>query len=106
MFADGKIAKVELEMLKQYARTNGIPQQTFNEIFFAAKAGEAVPQAAMNPREIAETFRGLAELSLADGTISDSEMAMLNEFGRRGKIPANEMARILESEKVKAVRLV
>jgi len=101
MCADGKIEKAELEMLKQYARTYGISQGKFNEIIYAARAGEAIPQASTAPHEITDVFRGLVELALADGSISDAESKLLEEFAKRSRMSPGEMQRIMESEKAK-----
>lgn len=99
VFADRKVENAELEMLKQYARTYGVPQAKFNEIVQAAHAGKALPETAIPPEEIAGVYRELVRFALADGTISDVEMMMLQAFGRHGKLPSDEMARILEEEK-------
>jgi len=99
IFADRKVEQAELDLLKQYARTYGVPQAKFNEIVLAAKAGKAIPQPPANPQEVAAMYRELVRFALADGTMSDAEQQLLNAFCRQGNLPADEAARILASVK-------
>lgn len=99
IFADRKVEPAELDLLKQYARSYGVPQAKFNEIVLAAQAGKAVLRPPANPREVAAIYRELVRLALADGTLSDTEEKLLNSFCRQGNLPADEAARILASMK-------
>lgn len=99
IFADRNVEQAELEMLKRYARTYGVPQAKFNEIVLAAQAGKAVPRPPANPREVAAVYRELVRLALADGTMSDTEEKLLSTFCRQGGLPADEAARILAAVK-------
>lgn len=103
IFADRNVEQAELEMLKRYARTYGVPQAKFNEIVLAAQAGKAVPRPPANPREVAAVYRELVRLALADGTMSDTEEKLLSAFCRQGSLPADEAARILAAVKSERV---
>ena len=103
IFADRKVEQAELDLLKQYARSYGVPQAKFNEIVLAAQAGKAVLRPPANRQEVAAIYRELVRLALADGTLSDTEEKLLNAFCRQGNLPADEAARILAS--VKSARM-
>ncbi len=103
IFADRKVERAELDLLKQYARTYGVPQAKFNEIVLAAKDDKAVLRPPENPQEVAAVYRELARLALADGTMSDTEEKLLNAFCRQVNLPADEAARILASVKSERV---
>lgn len=103
IFADRKVEKAELDLLKQYARTYGIPQVKFNEIVHAAQAGKAVLRPPANRQEVAAVYRELVRFALADGTMSDTEQQLLNAFCHQGNLPAEEAGRILASVKSEKV---
>ncbi len=83
--ADGKVEPAEMELLQSYAAARRIAPESAERVIAAANAGALKIPAPETPAGVRAVLGGLIRMSLADGTISDGELQLLNSYaGARG----------------------
>jgi hypothetical protein len=78
--ADGKVADQEMVYLQAYAKSRDIPSDVAERVIAAANAGALHIPEPKDPAQVQAVLRGLIRMSLADGTVSDEELKLLNSF--------------------------
>ncbi|MCX5794595.1 MAG: TIM44-like domain-containing protein [Elusimicrobia bacterium] len=78
--ADGRVADQEMAYLQSYAKSRAIPPEVADRVIAAANAGTLHVPEPKDPAQVRAVLRGLIRMSLADGSIADAELKLINSF--------------------------
>ncbi|MBI5525099.1 MAG: TIM44-like domain-containing protein [Deltaproteobacteria bacterium] len=82
MVADGAVDEREGALLQAFAKNKGITTERLGQIIAAARLGAALPVPASR-EEGKQALHAIARVTLADGSISKDEWALLDSYGGR-----------------------
>ncbi len=104
MGADGNLGEKEQDLLRKMWAKNGIPESKQKEILAAARAGEAFPGVPRKPALVREVLGQMVSMALADGVISDEEIAVMRAVMKPAGMTDYDLKGIITREKNRLMR--
>jgi hypothetical protein len=99
MLADGEESLAEKAFLEAYAMARGLPADKADAITAAARSGRLDAPRAQDGAQAEAMLRGMVRMSLADGVVTDSELAALHAFAARFSLRPDDVAAMIAEER-------
>jgi uncharacterized tellurite resistance protein B-like protein len=104
MAADGDVAPEERRLIEEVARQQGVPLDRMDQLVSAARTGQLDCPMPKTREEAEATLRGLAQMCLADGRVSDGERRALNAFGQKVGLSPEQIGQWIDHERQDAYK--
>lgn len=97
--ADGHVSPEERNYLDEYAAARGLSRDDTARILEAARAGRLETPRPSSGEEAESALRGLIHASLADGSLTDGEMALMTAFAAKLGLPPKQLDAMIAEER-------
>jgi len=102
--ADGKVEPQEMAYLQSYAKSRDIPPEAADRVINAANAGTLHIPEPKAPAQVQAVLRGLIRMSLADGSIADDELKLINSFAEAHALSLEAVRSAIQEERAAMYR--
>jgi hypothetical protein len=99
IFADGRATDQELAALNRFADSRGIAPDSVRLTLDAARQGRLETPKPASGEQAEAMLKGLIRSSLADYTLSDQEVGLLDDFARKLGLAPNQLEQMIAEER-------
>ncbi|MBI3552292.1 MAG: TIM44-like domain-containing protein [Elusimicrobia bacterium] len=104
MSADGRIDDKETALLADFARSRGVRPETVGATILAAQEGHLDIPKPSGAAQARACLRGLAQMALADGSVTDDEIRFMTAFGQPFGLTESDVSAVVKEERASLYR--